>query len=247
MKKMRKITTVLLALIMMVMMSQAAFAQDRTANGGDFIFDGTDLSWDEASGSIEEALSGLQPGDKVTIKISYQNDSDEKTDWYLRNEVLETLEDASNASGGGYSYKLTNHGKTGTLDIFDSNAVGGSDAYEPGGIAKGLKAATDATEMEDFFYIDTLEADEGGYTELTVGLDGESQANVYENTAAELQLEYAVEVEETEDVYKYIRKKVDTGDMTNIMLPAAVFAGALVLLVLTVLSYRKDRKDGEEA
>ena len=247
MKKMRKITTILLTLVMMLMMSQAAFAQDRTANGGDFIFDGTDLSWDESSGSIEEALSGLQPGDTVTIKISYKNDSDEKTDWYLRNEVLKTLEDASRAAGGGYSYKLTNHGKTGTMDIFDSDAVGGSDRYEPSGIAKGLKAATDATEMEDFFYIDTLKANEGGYTELVVGLDGESQANVYENTAAELQLEYAVELEETEDVYKYIHKKVDTGDMTNLMIPAAVFTGALLLLVPTVLSYRKDRKDGEEA
>ena len=247
MKKMKKITTLLLALVMMLMMSQAAFAQDRTANGGDFVFDGDELSWDTSSGSIREALSGLQPGDTVKIKINYTNDSDKETDWYLRNEVLKTLEDASSAAGGGYSYKLTNHGKTGTMEIFDSKAVGGSDAYEPSGIAKGLKAATDATEMEDFFYIDTLGAGDGGYTELVVGLDGESQANVYENTAAELQLEYAVEIAEGEDVIKYVHRKVDTGDMTNIMLPVAVFAGALVLLVLAVLSYRKDRKDGDEA
>lgn len=247
MKTMKKMTTVLLTLMMILMMSQAGFAQDRTANGGDFVFDGEELAWDEASGSIEEALRGLQPGDTVKIRINYKNDSGEKTDWYLRNEVLKTLEDASSAAGGGYSYKLTNHGKTGTMDIFDSSAVGGSDNYEPSGIAKGLKAATDATEMEDFFYIDTLEADEGGYTELTVGLDGESQANVYENTAAELQLEYAVEVDQGEDVYKYIHKKVDTGDTTNIMLTAGIFVGALLLLILAVLSYRRDRKDGEEA
>ena len=247
MKRMKKITTVLLTLVMILMMGQAAFAQDRTANGGDFVFDGDELAWDEASGSIQEALRGLQPGDTVKIRINYKNESGEKTDWYLRNEVLKTLEDASNAAGGGYSYKLTNHGATGTLEIFDSKAVGGSDAYEPSGIAKGLKAATDATEMEDFFYIDTLEADGSGYTELTVGLDGESQANVYENTAAELQLEYAVEVDQGEDVYKYIHRKVDTGDTTNIMLTAGIFVGALVLLVLAVLSYRRDRKDGEEA
>ena len=247
MKKMRKITTLLLALVMMLMMSQAVFAQDRNAGGGDFVFDGTDLTWDNSSGSIQEALTGLQPGDTVKIRINYENSSSEETDWYLRNEVLKTLEDASSAAGGGYSYKLTNHGATGTLEIFDSSAVGGDDAYEPGGIAKGLKAATEATDMADFFYIDTLNAGGSGYTELTVGLDGESQANVYENTLAELQLEYAVEVAETEDVINYIHTNVDTGDTTNIILPVTVFFGALLLFVLAVLSYRKDRKDGEEA
>ena len=247
MKKMRKIITLLLTLVMMLMMSQAAFAQDRNANGGDFVFDGSELDWDYTSGTINEALAGLQPGDTVKIRINYQNDSSEKTDWYLRNEVLRTLEDASSAAGGGYSYKLTNYGATGTLEIFDSDAVGGDDNYEPGGIAKGLKAATDATEMEDFFYIDTLAANGSGYTVLEVGLDGESQANVYENTAAELELEYAVEVQEEEITYKYVRRKVDTGDSTNLVLPALAFAGALALLVLAVLSYRKDRKDGDEA
>ena len=247
MKKMRKIITLLLTLVMMLMMSQAAFAQDRNANGGDFVFDGSELDWDYTSGTINEALAGLQPGDTVKIRINYQNDSSEKTDWYLRNEVLRTLEDASSAAGGGYSYKLTNYGATGTLEIFDSDAVGGDDNYEPGGIAKGLKAATDATEMEDFFYIDTLAANGSGYTVLEVGLDGESQANVYENTAAELELEYAVEVQEEEITYKYVRRKVDTGDSTNLVLPVIAFTGALGLLVLAVLSYRKDRKDGDEA
>ena len=247
MKKMRKITTLLLTLVMMLMMSQAAFAQDRTANGGDFVFDGSALTWDNSSGSIREAMAGLQPGDTVKIRINYTNKSSKETAWYLRNEVLKTLEDASNTSGGGYSYKLTNYGATGTMEIFDSKAVGGDDKYEPSGIAKGLKAATEVTDMEDFFYIDTLKAGGKGYTELIVGLDGESQANVYENTVAELQLKYAVEITEAEDVYKYVNKKVDTGDTTNIILPVAAFLGALLLLVLAVLSYRKDRKDGEEA
>ena len=247
MKKMRKIGTVLLALVMMIVMSQAVFAQDRTADGGTFVFDGNKLAWDNSSGSIQEALRGLQPGDTVKIKINYNNKSKKQTEWYMRNEVLKTLEEASSAADGGYSYKLTNYGVEGVMEIFDSNAVAGDENYEPSGIAKGLKAATNATDMADFFYIDKVPAGAGGYTELIVGLDGESQANSYENTLAELQLEYAVETIEDETVYKYVHKKVDTGDYTNMMLPAAAFIGALVLLVLAVLSYRKDRKDGEEA
>jgi len=245
MKNIKKITTLLLALVMMLMMSQAVFAQDRTANGGDFVFDGDELAWDESSGSIQEALEGLQPGDTVKIRINYYNDSSKKTEWYLRNEVIQSLEDLSSAEGGGYSYELTNHGETGELPIFNSNAVGGDDTYEPSGIAKGLHGATDATEMQDFFYIDEVPANGGGYTELTVGLDGESQANDYEETLAELELEYAVEVIEPEDTIRYIRRKVDTGDRTNLWLPIVAFITALILLILAVFSYKKDRKDGE--
>ena len=245
MKNIKKITTLLLALVMMLMMSEAAFALDKDANGGDFVFDGNELSWDESSGSIAEALKDLQPGDTISIKINYYNQGSKETNWYLRNDVLESLEDASSAEGGGYSYKLTNHGETGDLEIFDSDAVGGDDNYEPGGIAKGLHGATDATKMEDFFFIDTVPAGGGGTTELIVGLDGESQANAYENTAGELQLEYAVEEIEGEDVIRYIRKNVDTGDTTNMWLPLIAFISALILLLLAVFSYKKDRKDGE--
>ena len=86
-----------------------------------------------------------------------------------------------------------------------------------------------------------------GTTTLTVALDGESQANIYQATNGTLDIQYAVEetAKEGETIYK--TKSVDTGDTTSLVMPIAVFAAAVVLLVLAVLSYRKDRKDGEEA
>lgn len=247
MKKMRKITTLLLALACLLMMSQAAFAQDKTAQGGTFVFNGNDIVWQNGSGSISEALNDLEPGDTIKIEVIYKNESSESTEWYLRNEVLKSLEEAG-ASGGGYSYKLVNNGVTGNLNIFNSEAVGGDDTYEPSGIAKGLKSATNAT--QEFFYIDTVPAGKSGKTVLEVGLDGESQANIYQNKDGKLELQYAVEFTGNgETIYKHVPGKgVKTGDYTDILTPVMVGLVALLLLILTFISAKRDnRKDGEEA
>ena len=241
MKRMTKITTLLLALITVLMMSQAAFAETSKASGGTYTFDGSEIT--QSGGDIKDAISGLQPGDSVEIEFVYENDTDDETEWYLRNEVLESLKSAAEDSGG-YTYKLTNYGKTGTLDIFDSNAVGGSEAYEPDGIAKGLLGATDAT--DEFFHIDTLSKGQSGRTVLTVGFDGESQGNAYENSDAVVEVQYAVELVTGETVYKHVKRTVRTGDDTNIVLPLAVLIAGVILLALAAWSRRRDRKDGEE-
>lgn len=239
MKRMTKITTLLLALMMVLAMSQSVFA----ASGGTYTFDGSQIT--QSGGDIKDAISGLQPGDSVDIEFVYENDSDDSTEWYLRNQVLDSLKDAAE-DNGGYTYKLTNYGKTGTTEIFDSNAVGGDENYEPDGIAKGLLGATDAT--DEFFHIDTLAKGQSGRTVLTVGFDGESQGNAYENSNAVVEIQYAVELSATgETIYKHVNRGVKTGDDTNIILPLAVFVGGLLLLVLAFVSRRKERKDGEEA
>lgn len=239
MKRMTKITTLLLALMMVLAMSQSVFA----ASGGTYTFDGSQIT--QSGGDIKDAISGLQPGDSVDIEFVYENDSDDSTEWYLRNEVLDSLKDATE-DNGGYTYKLTNYGKTGTTEIFDSNAVGGDENYEPDGIAKGLLGATDAT--DEFFHIDTLAKGQSGRTVLTVGFDGESQGNAYENSNAVVEIQYAVELSATgETIYEHTSRTVRTGDDTNIVLPLAVFLGGLLLLVLAFVSRRKERKDGEEA
>jgi hypothetical protein len=244
MKRMRKITTLLLALMTVLMMSQAAFAE--TVNGGTFSFDGSEISNSDADFSIDEAISNMEPGDSVTFNFEYTNDSDEETEWYLENQIVKTLEEMG-GENGGYTYKLINHGAAeGTVTIFDSEAVAGADDQNPDTADKGLKSATNAT--EDWLYIDTLKAGQSGSTELTVALDGESQANSYQATDGQLRIAYAVETIEGETIYKHVPgKRVDTGDMTNLMTPILMFIGAAVLLVLTIFSFRKDRKDGDEA
>ena len=242
MKRMRKITVLLLALMMTLAMAQIAMAE--TYDGGTYSYDGNNINNSKAAASIDKEIGGLQPGDEMTFTFTYQNDSDVTTEWYLENSVVKTLEEASDAENGGYTYELINYGKKeGEVPIFRSNAVAGDEDANPDGENIGLKSATDAT--EEWLYIDTLEPGQSGSTTLTVALDGESQANNYEGTDGQLRINYAVAEAAQEDVIVY--KSVNTGDSTNIALMAAVFLGALALLILTFLSYKKDRKDGEEA
>ena len=238
---MRKITTFLLALMMVLAMSQLTWADDSTLQGGAYIYNGGS-SIDTANvSSIDSAIAGLEPGDSITINQTYRNDSDAETNWYIENEVLKTLEDQSAASGanGGYTYRLTVGGNV----IFDSDTVGGVDAPDS---KEGLKQATDAT--SEWFYIGTLEPGDAGRTSLYVALDGESQANVYEGTDGALEIRYAVEEVTEESVVNHVPGKgVKTGDDTNVLGPVLTFIAAVILLILAILSFRKDGKDGEDA
>lgn len=242
MKIIRKITVLLLALTMIFMMSQAAMAE--SYDGGTFSYDGSKITNSQAAKTIDEAIAGLQPGDEMTFTFTYKNDSKVSTEWYLENTIVKALEDGG-AQNGGYTYELVNDGKKeGKVVIFSSKAVAGQDSANPDKKNKGLKTATDAT--GDWLYIDTLTPGQSGTTTLTVALDGESQANSYQNKDGQLRLVYGVEDTAVgEDIIKHVTVK--TGDETNIVLPVAMFAGAVLLLILALLSGKKDRKDGKEA
>ena len=249
--KRTKLFTLLLTLTMVLAMSQMVFADDYTAKGGTYTYNGTDIERTEGQ-AISEAVSQLEPGDTVKITLTYKNDTSDTTEWYMENTVLKTLEEEAGMDGG-YTYVLSNIGPDGKeTTIFDTRegAIGG--AEKKGGT--GLEQATNATEgkinSQDYFFIQELKADESGQTVLTVGLDGESLANVYETRNASIQIGYAVEKLETgETVYKHVKRKsnIDTGDTTDLIGPAAVFLGACLLLIIGIISYRKDRKEGEDA
>ena len=242
MKKMSKITTLLLTLITVLMMSQAAFAESTPVNGGTYTFNGSKIVTSDVTG-MEASLSGLEPGDSIIITQTYVNSSENDTEWYIKQEVLDTLE-TSKEMNGGYSYKLVSGGQT----LFDSEAVGGNGSESSKeGLLQINDAITGENAGEKWVHIDTLKPGAKGTTTLTVALDGESQANVYQNTNGKLDIQYAVENKEKEGETIYKTKSVDTGDTTSVIMPIAVFAAAALLLVLAILSYRRDRKDGEEA
>ena len=242
MKKINRFTTLLLTLMTVLMMSQAAFAE--SYDGGTFSYDGSRINNSKAAATFDEEIANLQPGDEMTFTFTYKNDSDESTEWYLENKVVKTLEE-QDAVNGGYTYELVNDGKEkGHVEIFRSKAVAGYEDANQDKADKGLTSATNAT--EDWLYIDTLKPGQSGKTTLKVALDGESQPNSYENRNGQLRIAYAVEETAVgEDVIK--RRVVDTGDETNLFIPVAAFVGAMILLILAILSYRRDRKDGEEA
>lgn len=146
---------------------------------------------------INDVIGGMQPGDNVIITLELKNENPTSTDWYMQNEVLYSLEDRSANSqtgGGAYTYRLLYTDKNGTVTtLFDSDTVGGESVDDTiNSMGQGLHAATNA--LKDYFYLDTVHNGEGGRITLEVALDGETQGNHYQDTLADLQMEFAVEL-----------------------------------------------------
>ena len=109
--KRTKLFTLLLTLTMVLAMSQMVFADDYTAKGGTYTYNGTDIERTEGQ-AISEAVSQLEPGDTVKITLTYKNDTSDTTEWYMENTVLKTLEEEAGMDGG-YTYVLSNIGPDG--------------------------------------------------------------------------------------------------------------------------------------
>ena len=200
---------------------------------------------------LDEVIYGLQPGDNVIITLKLKNENTSATDWYMTNKVLYSLEDRSKntaTSGGAYTYKLTYKGPDGKTDtLFDSSTVGGEGASKAG---EGLKQATNG--LKDYFYLDTLKTGENGEITLEVALDGDTQGNDYQNTLADLQMNFAVELSNTGSNTPSSESGgggrrnpiVKTGDdltLTPFIITACVTG--ILLLIFAVYSQRQREKE----
>lgn len=79
-----------------------------------------------------------------------------------------------------------------------------------------------------------------------MALDGETQNNLYQNTIADVELEFAVD--EVNDNNTSSRNQVvKTGDETNLLpLYALMAASGVLLLIIACFSVKKKRESGEE-
>ncbi len=202
-----------------------------------------------STADLENVAGEMQPGDTAIITLGLENNNKTATDWYMTNKVLSSLEDSSNAQGGAYTYILTYHDKDGNATtLFSSDTVGGDSTT--GG--EGLHGATGA--LEDYFYLDTLKSGEKGSITLEVGLDGETQGNSYQNTLADLQMNFAVELNESGTAPtggtsgRSPGSVVKTGDETALtpFILAATISGTLLLL-LCIYGKKSRRKEEKEA
>ena len=231
------------------------------------------LSEDRSAADMNSAVYELQPGDDITITLNLKNDNASAANWYMTNEVLQSLEETagSGASGGAYEYELTYTDPAGAREVlFTSDTVGG----ENSGSRVGLKAATSG--LEDFLYLDTLSPGQRGVVTLRVALDGETQGNDYQNTLASLQMNFAVDTTtvNNQTVTRVVDENgnpilvddngnpvadddggngshartgiVRTGDENN-LLPYVAAAGVsgLLLLILAIIGI-KERKKAEK-
>lgn len=223
-------------------------------------FDGERIESNFTSANIGDEVNAMQPGDSVEFTISLKNNYNGQTDWYMENKVLETLEDAGDAAGGAYDYLLTYTDTAGeTTTLYSSEKFGGDGRI--GGV--GLHGAT--TSLDDYFYLDRMGNSDTGTVKLKVALDGETLVNDYQNTAARLQMDFAVEPAQSDqtpgggtgdsgnsgnsgdsDSSGIRTRPVKTGDESRIMLYIVVmFVSGFVCLIVGVIMAR--RRQEEEA
>lgn len=211
--------------------------------------------------SLSDAVSDMQPGDTNTVAVTIKNEHAATTEWYMTNEVIRSLEESvSVAHGSGYSYMLTYKGPSGAEKVlFNSDEVGGETSTE-GDSGEGLNEATSS--LKDWLFLDTLKSGEHGLVTLQVSLDGETNNNAYQDTLADIKMNFAVELANSagtpgtpgtsetpgsSDTFESSLPK--TGDSLNI-LPLMILTGvaglALLLLAFAGRRLRREQETAEE-
>ncbi len=244
----RKSLSFLLALLLLC--SITVFASADPAPG--YVTCNTSGKLEESNFNVDQVYDGLEPGDTRSYTVYIHNANTRTTRWYMSNSVIESLEqnDAgkliNGIQGGAYKYKLEYRGP-GTnptvKTLYDSDQkdshnqfVGGENTGSVSDVPVGLNEAT--SNLEDYFFLDTLNRGETGTVTLTVSLEGETQDNTYQNTQARILMNFAVELANS-------RTAVKTSDENN-LLPyyiGMVAAGLLFLyLSLDALTDRLYKK-----
>lgn len=244
----KKILSLAMAVCMLVGASFSVQAEDYQAEGDwNVTFNGKKMESSFSASDIDSAIYGLLPGDSVEIRLALENTSEGNSDWYMTNQVLQSLEDSKSvAEGGVYTYVLTYVDPKGEERLlYSSESVGGE---KESVVGEGLHEADDS--LKDYFFLGCMGAKENSEIVLKVGLEGETQGNDYQNTLARMQMNFAVEptVEGSNTtVTKKIIKTIKTGDNAQVMVFVGVtfLAGLTCLIVaITKMKKRDDNQDG---
>ena len=221
-------------------------ASAESFNGGDgwkVVFDSNkNMSSTFKNTDIDDAIYNLEPGDSVDFHLALKNEYSETTDWYMTNAVLESLEDTQSvAEGGAYTYILKYIAVDGTVTtLYSSDEVGGETVNESG---EGLHQATD--NLEDYFYLDRLEPNQSGEITLHVELEGETQGNIYQDTLAKLQMNFAVELVGTSTTTNKKKTVVNTSSQNKLILYSILtLVAGLACAILAIYSSRQRKRGG---
>lgn len=251
----KKMKCLILALSLLIVSPLTVSAEDYQGEDGWSVqFNGKEMKSTFKGSDIDDSIYRLEPGDSVKLHITLDNKYEKVTDWYMSNEVLQSLEDSQSAAGGGaYTYILTYINSKGESTVlYDSESVGG----EGNAGGKGLHQATNS--LEDYFYLDRLESKSHGEITLLVGLEGETQGNSYQNTLAKLQMNFAAEPVTDPAAPSNPSGKpggnairsVKTGDNANTMVFVllTLIAGmtCVLLVILRMKKYHRKQEQGTQ-
>ena len=235
----RKLAAFLLIMAVILAMPMAASAETMNGEAGwtvNFTEDEKMVS-NFGERAIDDTLRNMQPDDEANFQITLLNTSGNTVDWYMLNEVVQSLEDSSTASGGAYSYLLTyTNPSGGVTELYNSNTVGGEDSTAPEGLHE-----VDSS-LKNYMFLNRMSTGSAGSVNLKVTLEGESQGNIYQDTMADLRMRFAVEV--------VPHHYVVTGDEGTNLKPVYIgmAAAGILLLALAIdgMVQNKKKKRGQQ-
>ncbi|MDD3401983.1 MAG: hypothetical protein PHQ72_01320 [Hespellia sp.] len=243
----KKILCLALIAVMVLGTSMNVVARDLQGSDNWLVnFDGNELDSNYTSQNVADDLKDFAPGDNITLKVNVKNSFAGDTDWYMTNEVIQSLEDASSASGAAYTYRLTYVAPDNAETVlYDSDTVGGEGSTQAG---EGLHQATGS--LKDYIYMGRLSQGKSGRVQLYIALDGETSANDYQETLGKIQLKFAVEkvaAGTTTTQNRIVQSVVKTGDDTRLMLISIILLiSGIVVLILGIVTWKRQRKHREE-
>ena len=87
----KRILTLGISMLLVLAFSVTAFAEDRQgASGWQVSFDGKNMNSNFSAANMDDEIYNMQPGDSVELTITLKSNFNGKTDWYMRNQVLES-------------------------------------------------------------------------------------------------------------------------------------------------------------
>ena len=232
---MKKILSILLVVLMGLPMTVKADTYPIDDTDWKVEFDGKQLKANYTSQEVADAMSGMQPGDTADLEITVINNYKDVSTWWLGNEVIESFEDSSKASDGAYRYSLSYTDPNGNETVlYSSLKVGGT------GSDTGLHEATDA--LDELFVMGVIPSGKSGKVNVHIELDGETQNNSYQDTLAELQINFAVELPDQPERRRIPKTGSEEMIRTRNLYLIACSISFLILMILAAYLYRESRR-----
>lgn len=241
--KKKILTGLLLSMALMVNVGQVSAASPLIE------FDGDSENYFQFSTSQDELTDkfiGMMPGESRSETFTLINHDKREMKYYLNTQVLKDLGEDNKTSGAVYEISFERDGEE-----FYRGTVGGEN---------GSLVDLSGESMGENMLMATLAENEQTEIKMSIGIDGDSMDNTYQNAVGELQFVFSVQYDDPvitpptivekvvvkpgKEIIRYVGAVI-TGDETNI-LPLLCGVGISGLLIgFLVVTKKKKNEKGE--
>lgn len=209
-------------------------------------FDGDSENYFEFStdkNELTDKFTGMMPGEKRSETFTLVNNDKREMKFYLNTQVLKDLGDANHTAGAVYDISFARDG-----EVFYEGTIGGED---------GSLLDLSGNSMGENMLMATLKEDQKSDITMTIGIDGDSMDNTYQNAAGELQFKFSVQyddpvIQEPTIVEKVVKlpgkviEGVKTGVSANVMpLAIVLLISGGVIVGFIIMKKKRSVQEGE--